>query len=78
MRVVNVMSWIITRQRPEEELQTYVDADIYGRGHWKSQSERTSIFDLPVQYPDRSEAETVIRRYKNADPEFVYHIEYYE
>jgi len=71
------MSWIITRQK-KAETQTYVDADIYGRGKWKSDADRTSLMDLPVQYRNRSEAQTAVRREQAADPDWQYHIDYYD
>lgn len=71
------MSWIITRQK-KAETETYVDADIYGRGKWKSDADRTSLFDLPVQYVNRYEAAAAVRRERNSDPDWQYHIEYYE
>lgn len=69
------MSWILTRKR-NGVMQMYRDADIYGRGKWEGND--CPWWHFPERYRRFDEAESIIKREQEKDPEWDYKVSYYE
>jgi hypothetical protein len=69
------MSWILTRKKGDA-FQMYRDADIYGRGKWEGND--CPWWHFPERYRRFDEAESIIKREQEKDPEWDYRVSYYE
>ena len=68
------MSFIIAR-RQGRKYEMYVDADIYGRGHFSNEGKVT---DQPVFFHNKSEAYQHLNGWITKEDGWQYEVEYYE
>ena len=64
---------MIIRRINGNEIQYYCSPDIYGKGKWKSNNER-SITDVPRGFRDQREAEFYIQMEQEKDPSWQYEV----
>ena len=67
---------IITREK-DGIFQTYCSPDIYGKGKWKTNQER-SILDVPRFFDYEPEARFYIQNAQEKEPDWEYHIDFYD